>query len=60
MSFTPVTLAPGAMVGAGILSLVLGYPVAGWLLIGVPIGLGLLVTTWMLFKAWREPHDKVT
>jgi len=54
MSFTLINLTPGAMVVAGVVALALGYPTTGWLLIGIPFGLGLVVTAWYLGRAWWE------
>jgi hypothetical protein len=43
MSFTPVNLAPGCVVVAGVIALVLGYTTLGWWLIGTPFALGFLI-----------------
>jgi hypothetical protein len=60
MSFTPLNLAPGGLVVAGLVALALGYPTLGWTLIGIPVGLGVLLTAWYLLSAWwqeRRPPE---
>lgn len=58
MSFNLLSTAPAALVVAGCVALILGYPTAGWLMIGMPIVLGAMATVWYLLKAWwtqRKP-----
>ena len=42
------------MVTAGVIALALGYPMAGWILIGIPVALGIVATAWYTLKAYRE------
>jgi hypothetical protein len=56
MSFSnPVSMVPGIVVTAGIVALVLGYRTIGWILIGVPVVLGILVVIWALVADSRKP-----
>jgi hypothetical protein len=58
MSFTPVNLAPGCVVVAGVIALVLGYTTVGWWLIGTPFALGVLVYVWLAIVALLEKLQK--
>lgn len=56
MSFTLMNLTPPAMVVGGVAALALGYTTLGWLLIGIPVGLGVLATAWYTFTPERDEH----
>jgi hypothetical protein len=51
---SPVNIIPPLAVIAGVVALALGYRTAGWLLIGVPFVLGLLIMAWALIAGLRQ------